>query len=245
MSLIPLTLDLIGTILKNVEKADCPSRKVASLGYPDILAHEDQIRAIFGDSVADSLEFRTDSAEILRWHNAGHKTNRVVDAASLFRALGWTLEVLDIVTARGGEIIHDLNLPIPAELTGRYALVIDAGTLEHCFNIGQAAQNIAAMVALGGAVMHGNPLNMFNHGFYNLNPTWYHDFYGENGFVIEYLNLVSNAVDAPQLAGVPPYQRFGGVPDNCTLLVVARRAELRAISWPVQRKYRDNPNLHG
>jgi hypothetical protein len=94
-------------------------------------------------------------------------------------------------------------------------------------------------------VIHGSPLNMFNHGFYNLNPTWYYDFYETNGFVVDYLRLIENAVSAPRIGKVPPFNRFGGVPDNSSLLVVARRTELKPIRWPVQRKYRENPALRG
>jgi hypothetical protein len=245
MALVPLTLDIVASILRNVEATGCSSRRVASLGYPDILAGEEHIREIFGNEIARQIEYRPDSASVLRWHHVDHRFDRVPDAASLFRTLGWDMEVVDIVAARGGEILQDLNTPVADRLKLRYAAVIDAGTLEHCFNIAQAACNIAEMVAVGGAVMHGNPLNMYNHGFYNLNPTWYFDFYGENGFVVEYIRLVDSPGAAPRLAEVPPYQRFGGVPENSSLLVVARRDDLCEIRWPVQRKYRDNPGLRG
>ena len=244
MSLIPLTLDVIGSILKNLEKTGCPSRRLLSLGYPDILANDEHIRGIFGGDVPRQIKYRDDSEQILRWHGAERAVRHVPDAVSLFTALGYELDVLDIAVARGGEIVQDLNQPIPENLKGRYALVLDAGTLEHCFNIGAAARNVAEMIAHGGAVMHGNPINMYNHGSYNLNPTWYHDFYEENGFVIEFLRLVDSGIE-PKVTELPSFQRFASIPDNCTILVVARRAELQEIRWPIQRKYRDNPNLRG
>lgn len=246
MPLVPLTLDVIKNAIPTFAANGCESRRVLSFGYPDILASAEQVGAVFGPEVVARLGFRADSAEILRWHAATSVTDRVIEASSLFTALGLELEVMDLVAARGGEIIQDLNEPIPAHLHARYALVLDAGTLEHCFDIAQAAVNMASAVAVGGLVMHGNPLNMYNHGFYNLNPTWYHDFYGTNGFAIERLQAVLDAVAAnPRLGNLPPYARFAGVPDNATMLVLARRKSIEALRYPVQNKYKNNPTLRG
>ena len=109
-----------------------------------------------------------------------------------------------------------------------------------------AATIIASAVALGGFVMHGNPLNMYNHGFYNLNPTWYHDFYEANGFTVESAHIVLDAVsEAPRVAAAPAFKRFWGIPDDATLLVIARRKTVTELKWPVQNKYRNNPTLGG
>jgi hypothetical protein len=246
MALVPLTLGVIGDALKATQAAGCASRRVLSLGYPDILASPAQLAKLFGEDVAQALAVRSDSASILRWHHAAAMTDRVIEAGELFAALGFELDVLDIAAARGGEIIQDLNQPMDESLAGRYAAVLDAGTLEHCFNIGQAAKNVASAVALGGFVMHGNPLNMYNHGFYNLNPTWYHDFYEDNGFTVTSVQIVLEAVsETPRVVNAPPFARFQAVPDNATLLVIAQRKAIVAVKWPVQRKYRDNPTLSG
>ena len=140
---------------------------------------------------------------------------------------------------------HDLNEPVPASLHRRYALIIDPGTLEHCFNIAQAAKNVAEMVAPGGWVFHGNPMNMFNHGFYNLNPTWYHDFYAANGFRVELVEGVANPVRGLQRFEVPLTGRYGGVPAESSLYVLARRESEAPVRWPTQTKYVKNPTLKG
>jgi hypothetical protein len=244
MSLVALTVGVIAESLAAARAGGCESRRVLSLGYPDILASPAQLAQLFGEEMVRNLDTRADAASILRWHNATAVTDRVVEAKALFAALGFELDVLDITQARGGEIIHDLNLPLPASLEARYAAVLDAGTLEHCFNIAQAAKNVASAVALHGFAMHGNPLNMYNHGFYNLNPTWYHDFYEDNGFAVTRLQVVLEAVgDNPKVANAPAFGRFGAVPDNASLLVIAHRRAITELKWPVQRKYRDNPTL--
>jgi hypothetical protein len=101
-------------------------------------------------------------------------------------------------------------------------------------------------VALEGFVMHGNPLNMYNHGFYNLNPTWYHDFYEANGFAVESAHIVVDSIsETPRVAPAPALKRFYGIPDDATLLVIARRKAVTPMKWPVQSKYRNNPTLGG
>ena len=244
MALVPSALELLATVLRGVV-ADCPSRRIASLGYPDILASPAQLGRLFGEDFVAQVEYRADSSSIVRWHGAGHLTEQVPEARHFFKLLGYELDVIDVIPVRGGEIIQDLNQPVPVSLHERYAVVIDAGTLEHCFNIATAARNVAEMVAAGGAAVHGNPLNMYNHGFYNFSPTWYFDFYETNGFKVELLNALHDPLGSSRLAQLPAHGRFDGVPDNCTLLVVARRMDIRPISWPIQRKYRVNPDLKG
>ncbi len=245
MSLIAMTLTVLKRTLATLP-ASCPSRRILSLGYPDILASPASLEQIFGAEVMRKVGVRADSAQIVRWHSAEGLTSDVVEAESLFAALGFELEVLDMARVRGGEILHDLNEPMPASLHERYAAVIDAGTLEHCFNIAQAATNIASAVALEGFVMHGNPLNMYNHGFYNLNPTWYHDFYEANGFAVESAHIVVDSIsETPRVAPAPALKRFYGIPDDATLLVIARRKAVTPMKWPVQSKYRNNPTLGG
>lgn len=230
--------------LQAAERAGCESQCVLSLGYPDILASAAQIGALFGTEIVDALEFRPDSEQIARWHGLGAET-KIAESAHLMALLGYDLEVLDVVEARGGELLLDLNEPVPERLHRRYALIIDPGTLEHCFNIAQAARNLAEMVAPGGCVFHGNPLNMYNHGFYNLNPTWYRDFYAAIGFEIEQMIGVANPVSGLQRFEVPPTARFAGVPENSSLYVLARRAVDAPIRWPTQSKYVSNPTLKG
>jgi hypothetical protein len=244
MSLATINLQVFREAAKKLEQFGCANRRIISFGYPDVLVPPEALQHLLGKDAAVNLEYRADSASIRAWH--GIKADfPIADAKSLFEAMGFELEVMDLVEARGGEIIQDLNFPVPDSLHGRYAAVIDGGTLEHCFNIGEAARNAASMCAVGGFVMHGNPLNMYNHGFYNLSPVWYHDFYKANAFDIEAALLVNGPIDAPRVANSPLEQRFVGLPDNTVQIVVARRREMRELAWPTQGKYVRNPTLRG
>lgn len=213
-----------------------PPVKCLALGYPDILAAPAQLAQLFGAERTAGLPLRPDGARIIQFHNAAGQLDAIVDSKALMAALGYDLEVIDIARIRGEERILDLNLPCPEAEHQRYGLILDGGTLEHCFNIGQAVRNVAEMTAIGGHVLGINPMSMFNHGFYNLNPTWYHDFYGQNGFEILSLTLTTTLLDGPEIP-VPAHQRFKCPHHNTLLVMLARRVKDQAIVWPVQHKY--------
>lgn len=202
------------------------------------------IKELFGHQIAESVRYRPDSNAILRWHGLSHSVDRIVEAEHLFSLLGYDLEIADIAQARGDEIILDLNAPCPENMHQKYALVIDGGTLEHCFNIAQAIKNIASMVIQGGWVVQGNPLNWYDHGFYNLTPAFYFDFYRKNGFSVEFFKIITNPHN-PQILDLPASGRLTGLPEGCTNLLAVVRKEIVAIHWPIQTKYIENPSLKG
>jgi hypothetical protein len=226
---------------------DEPKRLLA-LGYPDALVAPELYERVLGPEKAAQLKWREDSETVLRWHGLHGKMDRIVDAHSLFSLCGYTLDCIDISAARGDEIIADMNQPLPSEFEGQFDVVYDGGTLEHCFNVAQAVKNMALACKLGGFCININPLNVYNHGFYNFSPTFYADFYGCNGF--ELTDLVSlsgnyGTLDSPQMTRLHPMKRFDQAPERAVIMAVAQKAKQAPIIWPIQAKYRINPNLRG
>lgn len=241
MSLPALGLELIRSMAKRMPPS-AGTRRAISFGYPDILASEDQLFELFGNEVSSELRFRPDSEAILKWHSAAELMDRVVESRHFFSLIGYDLTIADIARVRGDELLVDLNEPLAPVLASQpFDLVIDGGTSEHCFNIGQAFKNMAELVKVGGFILHINPAAMFNHGFYNLNPTLYSDFYGENGFTVLFLKAVGNMLVAPQLVEVPPVARIKEMPFNASIVCVAQRVSQQPLRWPMQAKYRFNP----
>ncbi len=208
-----------------------PGDRIASFGYPDIIGKPKEIEAILGSKIY-RLEYRKDSEAIQEWHNVDHK---IPDAHSFFELQGVSLDVFDVAKHRGCEEIIDLNEPID-HLDYGYDFVLDPGTIEHCFNIGQAAYNMVQMLKRGGIIMHENPFNWANHGFYNMNPTWYADFYGQDGFELLGLQMVTR--DQKHIGNVPKMKRFGFFQEEANIIAVAKRVELLPIQFPVQGKYK-------
>lgn len=217
--------------------------KMLSLGYPDILATADQIEVLFGSEVAGRLTFREDSEAIISWHGLEGQLDKIADSMKFFSNLGIDCQTIDITASRGVERIVDLNRKLPADLLNAFDLVFDPGTLEHCFNIGQASINVASSLRVNGFICHFAPLAMFNHGFFNLNPTFFHDFYVQNGFKIVLLKGCTGPILDQKNFDLPATDRFEGVPSGASLLVVAQRINEQEITFPTQTKYMDNPNL--
>ncbi len=107
-----------------------------------------------------------------------------IDFERLIRLLGLgELLTLDVSDYEGAEIVADLNVPVPAELKNRFGWIVDGGTMEHVFDIRQGMRNTADMQRAGGRVVHMSPSNNYvNHGFVQLSPAFYHDYYVANGY---------------------------------------------------------------
>ncbi|MDH5545023.1 MAG: hypothetical protein OEZ43_05485 [Gammaproteobacteria bacterium] len=220
-------------------------KKILSLGYPDMLVSREFLSETFGNNLGEKIPYHEESESIMRWHNVHNHLEGIPDTRAFLEELGYQLDIVDIVQARGAEIILDLNYPIDQKFHQQYDIIIDGGTIEHCFNIAQAIKNIALSVREGGFILNCNPFSCFNHGFYNLNPTFYFDFYTDNGFDIVFQELIINAVVDPKLISVPPTRRFIDGPIDASNILIAQRHTVQDIEWPVQTKYKINSGLKG
>jgi hypothetical protein len=221
-------------------------RRLLSLGYPDALIAAPDYQRVLGPDKAARLEWRDDSESVLRWHGLHGKIDRIVQSHSLFALCGYTLDCMDISAARGDEIIVDMNKPLPPEHEGQFDVVFDGGTLEHCFNVAQGIKNMALACKVGGFCVNINPLNVYNHGFYNMSPTFYADFYGCNGFQVSDIVMLSGhygTMQPPKVTPLPPIGRFDEAPQRATIMAVAQKTSASEIAWPIQAKYRKNPHL--
>lgn len=201
-----------------------PGMRVASMGYPDLIA-------VMIDDWPE-LQYRKDSDAICKRHGLAY--HPIPDAESWFSLMGAKLDVYDIVKERGCEIICDLNIESALFKTERYDVVLDVGTVEHCFNIANAIMNMADLVKEGGYIIHENPFSMGNHGFYNLNPTWYHDFYEANGFKL--LNCHLTTRDG-RVGEVPHTKRFRATSEEFNVFAMAQRTKIQSFVFPTQTKY--------
>lgn len=92
------------------------------------------------------------------------------------------VESYDASSYENATYVRDLNSPFdPPAL---YDTVIDAGTLEHVFNISTALSNVAGMCRVGGQIIHILPGNNFSgHGFWQFSPELFFSLYSaDNGF---------------------------------------------------------------
>jgi len=165
---------------------------------------------------------------------------------ALFRLLGFeTVESIDVYDAESPTHVLDLNRPVPAALHGRYDLVYDGGTLEHCFSTSEALSNAVRLVKPGGRVIHHVPLNNWiDHGFYQFSPTLFFDFYQSNGFddLSMALHFMGRRRESylpydPRDGGRLPYS-FGGAGKTPVFFGARKTAAPAEAVFPIQGRYR-------
>lgn len=210
-----------------------PGQAIAAMGYPDIIFEPEAMREMLGDKIL-ALKYRPDSEAICKRH--GIASREVPDAESFFEQFGCSLDVFDVVQERGCEILCDLNYPVDEKYVGQFDYVLDVGTMEHCFNAPQALVNMASMLKIGGLALHENPFNWGNHGFWNLNPTLFYDFYGDNGFKVLECKILPRKM--AEIWEAPPTGRFVYTDKEANLFTVAEKIEKKPVSFPTQTKYR-------
>jgi hypothetical protein len=234
--------DLLATHCRREDK----DGRALIAGYPDMVVDIETLKK----HITQPLALRVDSkqSEIQRMHGWDRP---VPDAHDVFRELGYRLTIIDIHAEHGEEEIVDLNrdgrghkaLWIDESLHGGggwkrfvrryYDLVVDHGTIEHCFNIGQAALTLISAVPVNGWMVQHLPFSMANHGFYNINPTWFFDLYEANGFEIIHFE----AVHRDETFEMPRHERFRGAPEDSLCTMIARRVKAIPPTMPIQRRY--------
>lgn len=201
-----------------------PFKRVLALGSLDIISPMDELEKVFEDFDLSEPVFDKKAQE---WHKISFTP---VDSRWLMKRLGVeTFDILDVEKWRGDEIVHDLNRPIEIE---PYDLVIDHGTIEHCMNIGQALVNCANLAKVGGYVFHGPPMTMLNHGFYNVSPTLFHDFYVKQGWKMEYMV----GVNKDGWFELPRTKRFQ-CPFESSVICLVKKMHGNQMGWQMQTKY--------
>jgi hypothetical protein len=223
-------------ILKLAAQAPGPKRMLC-LGYPDMLVTDAQLASLCGPEILKSIAWRDDSDKILGWHGLRQSMARVPETKGAFARMGIECDFVDIVASRGFEIVVDLNQPAPAEMLGQYDIVYDGGTMEHCFNVGQVMRNIFGFAKTGGLIVHVNPINYYNHGFFNFNPTFYYDWYVRSGNAMASpFYAMHGPITETQLLVLEPTRKFQ-VPERSVMLVAAHKRQAAMPEWPMQSKY--------
>jgi hypothetical protein len=223
----------LAPILREMKKSE--GCRVACLSYPDILMTPEEVAPHFHGLDIRSLKVRPDSEEICRWHGIQTKI-QITDTKSLFEELGLKIDFFDVQRFRGEEIIVDLNVELDQSYFGKYDLVLDTGTLEHCFNVGVAFLNMCNLVSAGGSLLTQAPMTKANHGFWNFSPCAYENFFNQNQWELRFIEgYFKDKGDLKRF--IPPSNARFVPPFESILIANAKRGELKKMTFPTQLKY--------
>lgn len=162
MALDKLGLEMVAPYIKG--------SAILCLGYPDITARPEMVEALLAVKPRKFTEHGLD-------HKISWPLPETIDTLMLAGAT--KVRCVDAMPNRGVEEKVDLNQPFDWE--DEYGVVINPGTIEHCFDIATAMFNAWGALKNGGVMLSAAPLSMGNHGFYNIQPTFFADFARENG----------------------------------------------------------------
>lgn len=222
MGLTAVTLKMISGVL--------PGKRILSLGYPDLAMSSQDVQDILG---VTPTKFTSKSNGA--WHGRDHE---LPETAHVLELIGSSFECVDSSPSRGVERQADLNYPCDL---GEHDIVLDCGTTEHCFNVGQALLNAAnAVKPNGGAIFHCFPMCVMNHGFWNASPTMFKDFYEQNGWSVQIAGLVQGT---GKFYDVPAYKSFAPEHRMYLTAFAVRPKEKKAMHFPTQQKYLKFPTL--
>ena len=137
-----------------------------------------------------------------------------------------------------GTIVRDLNHAIN-DLGQEYDLVTNNGTGEHIFNQAAVFESCHNLCRPSGIMVHVLPwINWLNHGFYNFQPTVFHDLAAANGY--QTLEIFSadrwgHIKDAHLHPGkIPPRN----TDEQLLIVAILKKCSSAPFVIPVQGKYR-------
>lgn len=160
------------------------SGSVLELGRMSVYVTDDELRSWAREQGVGLAEVEAPALS----HQPELARHGCLDDRTFFRRLGFErVESTDVSDWEGADHVLDLNLPVPAELRGRFDVVFEAGTIQHVFHLPRLFENVHALLREGGRVIHGMApsSNHVDHGFHMFSPTLFHDFYTANGWRIE------------------------------------------------------------
>jgi hypothetical protein len=224
--------------LRREKLAESTWIRTMCLSYPDILVRGAVIARLFGEDILTGLEVRKDSDHVRQYHGLPDSFGPIYETESLFESLRIKSDFIDVKMLRGPEKIVDLNERLPRDYHGQYDLVIDTGTMEHCFNVGNAFRSMCELLKLDGHIVSLSPMTMINHGFWNFSPTAYYDGFMQNGFDVNFLQGMFKSeagIKAIDFSSAPT-KRISA-PAEVTLICVAHKIKEQEFKWPVQSKY--------
>ena len=206
------------------------NRKVLCLGYPDFLVDEQHLISIFGQEFVDTIPEEPMSDAVRVWHKS--TLPKVFDPIWIFKYFNFDVVIFDLIAHRGIETLVDLNEPISDVHAEQFDLIIDTGTLEHCFNVGQAFKNICLTVKKGGVFMTAAPVSKLDHGYWNFGTIVHKDGFEQNGFeILKTTYTCKNDIVEPQR------MNWKHLPVKTAVTTIAKRISVKDWVWPTQGKY--------
>jgi len=188
-------------------------------------------------------EAQSQSEATTRYSEKGHISDQ-----HFYKLLGVEGNVtsMDVTDYEGCDIIHDLNLPIPDNLKGKYDFVIDGGTFDHLMNTKVCFANVVELLKPTGRVFQWNAASNFTGCAYlSFGPDLFYDFFTLNNFkdckvYIADGYTIDQAIDWDMYFYDKPtdYAHFISPRMQMVIVIAERQASTTSHKIPIQYQYR-------
>jgi hypothetical protein len=228
--------------------------KILFLGYPDLFCCEATCPIPFPSY--ENVPKRKGTSSF--WLDKGIKKmfgQDLISVKDLFKMLGTEPVISDAINWCNEDILLDLNEKINPELYNEYDIIIDPGTLEHCFDIYSAFHNVHKLLKTSGFIYHQAACAYPNHGFYSISPTTFYDWYEQLEYELDRPMLWASGADeigsTINMVELDPFAMTNNVPSPGTCSYLFRKNKNHVNPQkPVQRCYSSkkrqvlyNPNI--
>ena len=133
-----------------------------------------------------------------------------------------------------------IDLNYPTDLGQQFDVVINNGTSEHIFNQANVFKFMHDHTSLGGMMIHYTcGLGWVEHGFYNVQPSFFFDLAKYNGYEVLSCQLVNETTALPIEAGKVSGDALNQDPRlrNALIHCCMRRWDAAPFRYPIQRPY--------
>ena len=199
---------------------------------PEVLRSE--IRKYVDDQVLQAeLERRLDDQK---------SPTYIFDVAKIIYDLLFCPSKVVSIDFHGTPAALKLDLNMKVDLGEHFDLVINNGTAEHIFNIGQVFKTIHDHTKVEGVMIHEAPFTgWFDHGLFNIQPTLFFDLATANQYnVLGYFCCQHKPpfilqIESPRemLEAV----KTNKVPENAVLIVFLKKTTDQDFKYPIQGYY--------
>ena len=164
------------------------------------------------------------------------------DLVKIFYEIFFEPTEVQAVDFEGTPCAQPLDLNLPLVLSRRFEVVINHGTAEHIFNIGQVFKTIHDFTVPGGLMIHESPFTGWvDHGFYNLQPTLFFDLAASNHYALAVFieDLAAKTITQLQTRDqVYELTRSKQLPENAMLFTILKKdLDDRPFAIPIQGYY--------
>lgn len=151
-------------------------------GRQTIYASPDQAMQAIEDAgikISENSKVEYDSSTLVGKQNPG----RFISDKSFFSLFcDAEIKSIDVSDYEGADIIHDLNTPIPDDLTGKFDYVFDGSCFDNMFNPACGIMNAGRLLRPRGRAMLGEHGSLYPYTYLMYSPEWFYDYFVANRF---------------------------------------------------------------